>query len=122
WWSASALPGTASTNRRRPVVLVSRPWRHPAPANRWPRSSRTPTSTCGWRPPTPWPWLPWSRDMDKTRIFLATCLLLASGGLLAGDPAGQNGKDTPMPAWEQLSAEQRDLLVAPLRERWNANP
>ena len=60
--------------------------------------------------------------MDKTRIFLATCLLLASSGLLAGNQAGQDGKDAPLPAWEQLSAEQRDLLVAPLRERWNANP
>lgn len=60
--------------------------------------------------------------MDKTRIILATCLLLASSGLLAGNQAGQDGKDAPLPAWEQLSAEQHDLLVAPLRERWNANP
>lgn len=61
--------------------------------------------------------------MDKTRLFLATCLLLASGSLLAG---GQDKPDAaaavPLPAWEQLSAEQRELLVAPLRERWNANP
>jgi hypothetical protein len=27
-----------------------------------------------------------------------------------------------LPAWEQLTPAQRDLLVAPLRERWNANP
>jgi len=60
--------------------------------------------------------------MDKTRFFLATCLLLASGGLLAAHQDGQAGKDAPLPAWEQLSPEQRELLVAPLRERWNANP
>ena len=26
---------------------------------------------------------------------------------------------TPLPAWDQLSAEQRELLLAPVRERWN---
>ena len=26
------------------------------------------------------------------------------------------------PAWEQLSQAERELLVAPVRERWNANP
>ena len=61
--------------------------------------------------------------MHDTRRFLAACLLLASGSLLA---AGQDKPPTAaraqLPAWEQLSAEQRELLVAPLRERWNANP
>lgn len=28
----------------------------------------------------------------------------------------------PLPAWDQLSTEQRELLIAPLRERWNASP
>ena len=27
-----------------------------------------------------------------------------------------------LPAWEQLSAAERDVLVAPIRERWNAKP
>ena len=27
-----------------------------------------------------------------------------------------------LPAWDQLSPEQRDALVAPLRERWNDSP
>ena len=58
--------------------------------------------------------------MEKTRLFLATCLLLASAGAFAGDKPQDAA--LPMPAWEQLSAEQRELLVAPLRERWNANP
>lgn len=30
--------------------------------------------------------------------------------------------EAELPRWEQLSAEQRELLVAPLRERWNAQP
>ena len=27
-----------------------------------------------------------------------------------------------LPPWEQLSPAQRDLLIGPIRERWNANP
>ena len=27
-----------------------------------------------------------------------------------------------MPAWEQLTPSQRDVLIAPVRDRWNANP
>ena len=30
--------------------------------------------------------------------------------------------DPPLPEWEQLSEAQRALLVAPIRERWNAEP
>jgi hypothetical protein len=37
--------------------------------------------------------------------------------LVAGDAIAQS-----MPAWEQLSPTQRDLLVAPIRERWDSNP
>ena len=29
---------------------------------------------------------------------------------------------TPYPEWDQLTPEQRDALVAPLRERWNSHP
>src|SRR5690606_27600602 len=122
WWSASASPGTESTNRRRAPARISPHWQRPPPANRWPPSSRIPTSTCGWRPPTPWPWLPRSNTMDKTRLFLVACLLLLSGGVLAADQDKRDAATAPLPAWEQLSAEQRALLVAPLRERWNANP
>lgn len=28
----------------------------------------------------------------------------------------------PLPDWDGLTAAQRELLLAPLRERWNANP
>ena len=48
---------------------------------------------------------------------LALCLLLAvAAPALAADPAA------PLPAWEQLSAAQREQLIAPMRERWNAEP
>lgn len=30
--------------------------------------------------------------------------------------------DPPLPEWDQLSEAQRALLVAPIRERWNAEP
>jgi hypothetical protein len=46
-------------------------------------------------------------------------LALAAGNALAGDQAKPA---QPMPAWEQLTPAQRELLVAPIRERWNANP
>ncbi len=51
----------------------------------------------------------------NTRI--AACLLALSLPFAA--PAGER-HDAPLPAWEQLSAEQRELLVTPLRDRWNA--
>ena len=46
--------------------------------------------------------------------FLPVLLVLL---MIAGNALAQS-----MPAWEQLSPTQRDLLVAPIRERWNANP
>jgi hypothetical protein len=33
-----------------------------------------------------------------------------------------NAGDPPLPEWERLSEAQRALLVAPIRERWNAEP
>ncbi len=55
---------------------------------------------------------------------------MASKNLLAGlllcsalAPAfAQRPADAPLPPWEQLTQAQRDELVAPMRERWNANP
>jgi hypothetical protein len=43
----------------------------------------------------------------------------ASAGTAASRPAPASAT---LPAWDQLSPEQRELLVAPLRERWNAAP
>ena len=57
--------------------------------------------------------------MKKTpRIVIAGLPLLMA--MAFGLPA--QAADTPLPDWEQLDAAQRELLVAPLRERWNGNP
>ena len=48
---------------------------------------------------------------------LLFCIALCSTPAFAQSQAGQ-----PLPAWEQLSDAERELLVAPIRERWNANP
>ncbi len=50
------------------------------------------------------------------------CLFLPL--LLAAVPALAAPRATApaMPAWEQLTPVQRDLLIAPMRERWNDNP
>ncbi|RNF84142.1 DUF3106 domain-containing protein [Montanilutibacter psychrotolerans] len=53
-----------------------------------------------------------------TRALLRTTLLtllFAAAPAFAGDPA-------TLPAWEQLTQAQRDQLIAPVRERWNAEP
>lgn len=55
----------------------------------------------------------------STRI-VATCLLTL--GLLAAMPALAAPAATPLPAWEQLTPSQRELLIRPVRERWDAEP
>ena len=44
--------------------------------------------------------------------LLLTVLLSLAGPTVAAD--------APLPAWEQLTPAQRDLLIAPMRERWNS--
>jgi hypothetical protein len=56
----------------------------------------------------------------KRMPCIALLLALATGTAVAGGQA--RPATTAMPAWEQLSPAQRELLVAPIRERWNANP
>jgi len=47
-------------------------------------------------------------------------LLLA---LIAGPALAQTARQAAsLPAWEQLSPAQRELLIGPIRERWNTNP
>ncbi|MGH8084747.1 MAG: DUF3106 domain-containing protein [Lysobacter sp.] len=41
--------------------------------------------------------------------------------LLAAAPAAA-AQSQALPAWEQLTADQREQLIAPTRERWNAEP
>lgn len=50
--------------------------------------------------------------------LLAVCIALGAAPAFAQAGAAQ----AALPAWEQLSAADRELLVAPIRERWNANP
>ena len=61
------------------------------------------------------------------RSFLTLAMLLcASGAAVAGDPPtapeAQAQAPAALPDWEHLTPAQREVLLAPLRERWNANP
>lgn len=45
------------------------------------------------------------------------CLLLASGSAFA-----QSAPAEALPEWDKLSVQQREALLAPVRERWNSEP
>ena len=51
----------------------------------------------------------------RTRL-LALLLALAPCAAFA---QAQPTAPAPLPAWDQLTSEQRELLLAPVRERWN---
>lgn len=55
-----------------------------------------------------------------TRMILPA--LLAAALLPGAAFAQQAAGETPLPAWEQLTPAQRELLIAPVRERWNRAP
>lgn len=63
----------------------------------------------------------------KNHATLALAALIMAAGSVAivqaqdTNPAA-TGAAANLPAWEQLTPAQRDLLVAPLRERWNTRP
>lgn len=48
--------------------------------------------------------------------------LLAAAPAFAGGPKPADPKAATPPAWEQLSPQQREQLIAPVRERWNSDP
>lgn len=48
--------------------------------------------------------------------------LVAAGTLCAQTTAPRGDHPTPMPKWEQLTPAQQEMLLAPVRERWNDNP
>ena len=64
------------------------------------------------------------------RLSLTLCLLAATvsghaaaqAAPQAAAPAAPPTSQAELPRWEQLSAEQRELLLAPLRDRWNTQP
>lgn len=49
-------------------------------------------------------------------------LVLALPALLALAPLAHAQATTDLPDWEHLSPAQREMLIAPLRERWNTDP
>ena len=42
--------------------------------------------------------------------------------LLAGQALAQSQPATPLPDWDKLTLQQREALIAPVRERWNREP
>ena len=42
--------------------------------------------------------------------------------LLAGNALAQSAPAQPLPDWDKLTPQQRDALIAPVRERWNSDP
>lgn len=53
-------------------------------------------------------------------LALLGVLACAVPSMAAGNPANQAAAS--LPAWEQLSPTQREQLITPIRERWNAEP
>lgn len=50
-------------------------------------------------------------------------LLLLAALVLAPTPVlAQETRTEVLPAWDQLSPAQRELLIAPVRDRWNREP
>lgn len=56
--------------------------------------------------------------LPSNPVLLGVALLALAGTVRAAPPA----VDTPLPAWEQLTPAQREQLIAPIRDRWNAEP
>ena len=51
------------------------------------------------------------------RLFVLGLLAFASAEAFAQSPP-----PAPLPAWEKLTPQQREALIAPLRDRWNREP
>lgn len=52
-----------------------------------------------------------------TTLLLPFALALALPAAAQAPPRGE-----PLPAWDQLDSEQREALVAPLKQRWDDKP
>jgi hypothetical protein len=65
-------------------------------------------------------------NMRTSRLFqLPSCRVALLAIVVALSTAPAFASDPPqaaLPAWDQLSAAQREQLIAPVRERWNAEP
>ncbi|QLQ26936.1 MAG: DUF3106 domain-containing protein [Pseudoxanthomonas sp.] len=51
------------------------------------------------------------------RLFVLGLLAFASAEAFTQSPP-----PAPLPAWEKLTPQQREALIAPLRDRWNREP
>ncbi|GHD74586.1 hypothetical protein GCM10007164_25480 [Luteimonas padinae] len=60
--------------------------------------------------------------MPNIRIRSATAALMLALATIALPAAAQERGDAALPAWDQLSAAQREALIAPLRQRWDDHP
>lgn len=63
--------------------------------------------------------------MKLLRQALVLSLLCSAPVFAQTAPSGAPKPSTTtrsFPAWEQLSVAEREMLVAPVRERWNSNP
>jgi hypothetical protein len=58
----------------------------------------------------------------KHTLFLVPVLALGIGSASAANPPTKPAATVTLPTWERLSQAERDMLVAPVRERWNTNP
>lgn len=58
-------------------------------------------------------------------VLTLVLLLAAPCAVMAQSPSTAQATTTSpaaLPAWDQLTPAQRELLIAPMRERWNASP
>lgn len=55
------------------------------------------------------------------KTFFSRSLLL-SLLLLSGQVLAQSQPATTLPEWDKLTPQQREALIAPVRERWNSEP
>jgi len=60
--------------------------------------------------------------MNRFRLIVIALLLACAWPAFAAPPATVADDKPAMPAWDQLTPAQRELLLAPVRERWNGNP
>ncbi len=65
---------------------------------------------------------PLSRRKLSRRMLQAIAAAALASVLLASPALAQGTGESPLPAWEGLTAQQREALIAPVRERWDANP
>jgi hypothetical protein len=56
------------------------------------------------------------------RLYAISLVLAGLFATLAPATATEQATAAPLPTWDKLTTAQRETLIAPLRERWNAEP